>query len=184
MVEELLDFAHYVFGVPYAWLTFPKVIGWFFIPLGLLIAIFYVFLEKTVRVLPSGGNVALAVIIALLCSRIAVITSGTFGMVGGIIVLSAALFGLSILVYRKSIEFSITVIWIILAVLSIGGMFGLWKEVVDWPFIILIFGILLIIALFARILKITRTSVVVTIIILLALTIIIPVILGLIRGYI
>lgn len=167
MVQELLSFVHYVFGVPYAWLTFPEVIGWFFIPLGLLIAIFYVFLEKGIRVLPMGGNIALAIIISLLCSRIAVMTSSMFGMIGGIVVLSFALVGLSALFYRFAVDFVIIFIWIVFLIFAC-------IKYVDWSLIVAVYGFFVMIGVLCLVFRMIKWTTFLVLILLFILSIILP----------
>lgn len=183
MIEGLLDFTHFVFGVPHNWLVFPDVIFYFFIPLGLLIAIYAVLLEKAIKVLPTGGNIGLAIVVGIISSRIAVLTSGVFGMVGGIVVLGAVLAGLCALFYRFTIDALIITLWIALIVLWLGGFFGVWQEFIDLSLIFVTFGFFGIIALFGCVLKITKVRILVMVVILLIITIILPFIIGIIRGY-
>lgn len=150
MVFDILDFVYYVFGFPNSWMTFPNIIFYFFVPLTLLTAIYALFLQKGAKVLSTGPNIALAVIIALLTSRIAVITANVFGMIGGDIVLSFVLVGLSAIFYRFAIDAVIIVVWAMFIVL---GCF--FKGLGFSSILIYLFGFLTMISFVLSILKIT-----------------------------
>ncbi len=168
MVNELMDFAYHVFGVPYAWMQFPDIIFYFFIPLGLLVAIYYIFLEKGVRAMSSGPNAAIAIIIALLSSRVAVFTSSAFGMIGGVAVLSLVLIGLSALFYRFAFEIAMIGIWGILLV------FACVFKYVDWPLFTAVFGFFAVVGFFSWVLKVIKLRSFLILVVLLIAAVILP----------
>jgi hypothetical protein len=173
MAFELEEFLYYIFGVPSKWVNFPDIIFYFLIPLSLLVAIYYVFLEKGLKVLPTGANIGLSIVIGILTSRLIVFLIP--GMLGTV-VLAIALAGICALFYRSAIEVTLGILWAILFVLWLGGpeFLDLWEQVIDLSLIFILFGFFGVIAFFTWILKMARVSILIVIVVLMVLTLVLP----------
>ncbi|GEM_PF-4053482 len=154
---NIAEFLHFVFGLPYAWTYFPKIIWYWILPEFFLIITFYILLNKGMGTMSPPANIALSIILGLLCSRIAVGIVARFGLVGGNVILLSAFFGLCAISYGWSIK-------AIFTLLAIGFYIGWFLELVTLEAMAGFFGFFIAVAVIGRFIGITTTGTVLFII--------------------